>query len=141
MVAITPFHSVFDRMVNLSRAMDSFTDRSAPVATWSPALDAVENDQAWVLTVDLPGVSRDKVELTFERNTLMIRGERPSTSASAADSTRRFLAERSWGSFERSLRFPQYVNGEGISATFVDGVLTVTVPKSEAAKARKIDVA
>ena len=142
MVATSPIHSVLDRMVTLSRAMDpALTSRNGRThAAWSPAVDAFETEQAWVITADLPGVPRDKVELTFDRNTLTLTGERPSIGAANSETSRVFFAERAWGAFERSVRFPQHVDGDRISAAFADGVLTVTVPKSEAAKSRKIEV-
>ena len=143
MVTVTPFNIVLDRMATLSRAMDqAFSPAgNTPVDTpsWAPPVDATETGQAYVVSLDLPGVTADKVDLNFERNTLTVRGERPSPAASS-DTARVFFAERAWGTFERSLRFPQHVEGDKISATFADGVLTVTVPKSESAKPRKIEV-
>lgn len=142
MVATSPIHSVLDRMVTLSRAMDPSLAPSKNGATpaWSPAIDAFETEQAWIITADLPGVPREKVEVTFDRNTLTLKGERPSIGASNSDASRVFFAERTWGTFNRAVRFPQHVDGDRISAAFADGVLTVTVPKSEGAKARTIEV-
>ena len=147
MVTRSPLNSVLDRMVTLSRAMDepfrsgngvlSGTGRSV----WAPALDAWETEHAFVVQVDLPGVTADQVEISFERNTLTIAGNRaPTLSASENGERRVFLAERTAGTFTRSLRFPQYVEGDKIAASFKDGVLTITVPKAEAAKSRKIAV-
>jgi len=143
MVTVTPLNSVFDRMVSLSRAMDqafSPAGAAAPAArTWTPAIDALENEDGYVITIDLPGVAPEAVDLSFERNTLVVRGERPAPVA-PTEAARVFFSEREWGTFERALRFPQHVEGDRISAAFTHGVLTVTVPKSESAKPRKIEV-
>lgn len=142
MVATSPIHSVLDRMVTLSRAMDPAfaAPKNGATPAWSPAVDAFETEQAWIITADLPGVAKDKVAVSYDRNTLTLKGERPSIGASNSGTSRVFFAERAWGTFQRALRFPQHVDGDRISAAFADGVLTVTVPKSEGAKARTIEV-
>lgn len=142
MVTTSPIHSVLDRMVTLSRAMDPSLSPLENGATppWSPAVDASETEEAWIITADLPGVPKDKLEVSFDRNTLTLKGERPSLGASSTGTSRVFFAERAWGTFNRAVRFPQHVDGDRISAAFTDGVLTVTVPKSEGAKARTIEV-
>jgi HSP20 family protein len=143
MVTVTPLNSVFDRMVSLSRAMDqAFSPTPGGTATsraWTPAVDAVETEQDYILYLDLPGITPDKVDVAFERNTLTVRGERI-PGFPQGEGTRVFFTERDWGTFERSLRFPQHVEGDKISASFNNGVLTITVPKSEAAKPRRIEV-
>ena len=94
-----------------------------------------------MVQLDLPGVNAESVDIDFERNTLTIKGTRARTiRAPEKGELRVFFAERDWGAFTRSLRFPQHIVGENISATFSDGVLTVTVPKSELAKPRKIAI-
>jgi HSP20 family protein len=143
MVTVTPLNSVLDRMATLSRAMDhAFSPTGNPQVnahSWTPPVDAAETEQAYVISLDLPGVTPDKVDVNFEANTLTVRGER-APSGATTENARVLFAEREWGNFERALRFPQHVEGDKISATFANGVLTVTVPKSESAKARKIEV-
>ena len=143
MVTVTPLNSVLDRMATLTRAMDhAFSPTGNPQVnthSWTPPVDAAETEQAYIISLDLPGVTPDQVDVNFERNTLTVRGERTPIGAST-ENARVFFAERDWGTFERALRFPQHVEGDKISATFANGVLTVTVPKSESAKARKIEV-
>jgi HSP20 family protein len=145
-VISTPRNTVFDRMVTLSRAMDeAFNrnggDRAEPRHYRVPALDAWETEHAFVVQLDLPGISPDKIDLNFDRNTLTIRGSRPATiQAPDKGEVRIFFNERASGAFERSLRFPQYVESDRITASFADGVLTITVPKAEAARPRRIEV-
>ena len=150
MVTISPLNSVLDRMVTLSHAMDEALgyengDRSAKGVAqqyWVPALDAWETENSFVVQLDLPGLSREHVDISFDRNTLTIRGTRPATiQAPEKGALRVFFAERAYGTFTRTLRFPQYVVGDKIQATFANGVLTITVPKAEEAKPRKISIA
>lgn len=136
----SPLANVFDRMVTLSRAMDQAfpANNGHNLTRWTPAVDAVENDHAYVVTMDLPGLAPGDVDVTFDRNTLTVTGNRQ--AAQAEENARAFYAERVSGAFERSLRFPQHVDSDKISATFANGVLTITVPKAESAKSRKIAV-
>lgn len=141
MLTVTPLNGVLSRMATLSRAMDDVYSNGNGDA-WTPALDAWETEHAFVVQLDLPGLTSDQVEVTFDRNTLMVHGKRPATlPANDNDEVRVFLNERTAGEFTRSLRFPQYVEATKIEASFVNGVLTVTVPKAEAAKPRKIEIA
>lgn len=149
MVTMTPLNTMLDRMVTLSRAMDQAWVNGAPETlgktaaqpAWVPALDAWETEAEYVVQLDLPGVNPEKVEINFEKNTLSIRGERErGIVAPDKGELRVFFAERDWGTFTRSLRFPQHVAGENITATFDAGVLTVRIPKTEAAKPRKIQI-
>lgn len=149
MVTMTPLNTMLDRMVTLSRAMDQAfvngtTDtlgKTAAQPAWVPELDAWETENEYVVTLDLPGVRAEQVEISFERNTLTVRGERErAIRAPEKGELRVFFAERDWGSFTRSLRFPQHVAGDNIVANFEHGVLTVRVPKTEAAKPRKIEI-
>jgi HSP20 family protein len=145
MITVSPLNGVFSRMTSLSRAMDDAIGRTDEVNAagqyFIPTMDAWETEQAFVVQVDLPGVTAENVDVSFDRNTLTIRGTRPATLPAADTGEKRvFIAERTPGTFGRTLRFPQYVEPSRIEAKFDSGVLTVTVPKSEAAKPRKIQV-
>jgi HSP20 family protein len=140
MVTVTPLNTMLDRVVTLSRAMDqALANGNGQVSSWAPAIDAVETDQAYLVSIDLPGLTAENVDINFEKNTLSVRGMREQTSTNK-EGARVFFAERDWGAFQRSLRFPQHVEGDRITAAFTNGVLTITVPKSEGAKARKIAI-
>lgn len=149
MVTLSPLNSVIDRMVTLSRAVDGAfgtptgnTLSGTQNTYWVPALDAWETEHAFVVQLDLPGVSPEKVDITFERNTLSVHGTRGATiKTPEKGETKIYFSERAAGTFTRTLRFPQYVEGDKIGADFSDGVLTITLPKAEAAKARKITIA
>lgn len=147
MLTVSPLNGVFSRMATLNRAMEDVIGRADDAAFsgasyWTPNMDAWETEQAFVVQLDLPGLTRDQVEVNFDRNALTIRGTRAATIPPVEKGEMRvFFAERSPGAFSRTLRFPQYVEASKIEAAFSDGVLTVTIPKSDAAKPRKIEIA
>ena len=137
-------HSVLDRMLTMARAMDdqlgvaSGTDRRG---LWFPALDVYETEGAYVAELDLPGVHPENVDISFEQGTLTIRGTRaPTVKTPEKGELRVFSAERVSGSFIRSVRLPEYVDGEKIEAEYTNGVLAVTIPKAAAARPRKITI-
>jgi HSP20 family protein len=143
-------NTLLDRRVGLSRLMDeSFENRetngtrTSDARIWYPATDAFETREAYVVETDLPGVKGEDVEISFERNTLTIRGPRQWPLHAAQQNGAEFRvhgAERVGGSFSRAIRLPEYVDGEKIEASFNDGVLTVRVPKAQSALPRKIEV-
>lgn len=138
-------NSTLDRMMSLNRVLDQAYNGSVngdPAARlWVPALDVVEKRDAYVVIVDLPGVDRSKIELSFEQNVLTIRGEKASLLDPAKDGELRvYAAERVAGTFERAIRLPEFVDSEKITADLRDGLLTVTIPKASAAQARKIEI-
>ena len=105
---------------------------------WSPASEVAENDNAYVVTVELPGTKREDVQLEIHENVLTIHGEKKSEREEKNE--KRHYVERSYGSFTRSFSLPPNTEAERIKASFKDGVLTVKVPKTEVAKPRVIDI-
>jgi HSP20 family protein len=107
-----------------------------------PALDVVERDDNYTISAELPGVEPSTVEILFEQNTLTIRGTKPASIAKPeTGQVRAYVAERPSGSFARTLRLPDYIDADRIRASFANGVLTIVVPKSTAARKRKIEIA
>src|SRR6476661_2680626 len=129
-----------DRMLTFNRVFDqAFNGAGARV--WVPALDVAERGDAYVIHVELPGVSPEQVDVSFEQNVLTIRGTKPASFDVAAEGELRvFAAERVHGSFERAVRLPEFVDADRIEAKFAHGLLTITVPKAEAAKPRRISI-
>lgn len=147
MLTVSPLNGVLSRMATLNRAMEEVIGRadesnSGVGPYWTPNMDAWETEHDFVVQLDLPGLTPDQVEVNFDRNTLTVRGTRNATIPEVEKGEIRvFFAERYPGAFSRSLRFPQYVEASKIEASFNNGVLTVTVPKAETAKPRKIEIA
>ena len=107
-------------------------------ATWVPAVDLSQSDEKFVLRADLPGLSKDDVNLTVEDSTLTLSGDRPLGKKEDGEAFNR--VERTFGTFTRSFTLPSNVDGTAVSATFTDGVLTVDIPKLEEAKSRQIAI-
>ena len=143
--------SVLDRLMTVSQAIDEAANRAPSIPTegrartqlWMPPVDLHETEHAFILAADLPGVHQENVDIQYDRNTLTISGTRAGTlpSREKQGQLRVFSAERLNGGFSRSVRLPEHVDVEKIGATFTDGVLTVTVPKSSQAMPRKISIA
>jgi HSP20 family protein len=106
--------------------------------TWAPPVDIYETDDALVFQVELPGVSTDAVSIEIHQNTLMLRGERKH-DAQVPDH-RYHRTERAYGPFQRSFVLPTMVDQEKVQATYHDGILELRLPKSEAAKPRRIAI-
>ena len=141
MLTTRPFGSSLDRMLTLNRAFDQAFSGSLSSRSWVPALDVAERTDAYVVHLEVPGVKPEQVDITFEQNVLTIRGTKPASFDAQTDGEHRvFAAERVSGSFERSVRLPEFVDADRIEATHAHGVLTVTVPKAQAAQPRKISI-
>ncbi len=103
-----------------------------------PPVDIMEHGENLLLVSDLPGFTNDDIEVSVENRTLTLAGERKADARFEGAST--FRAERSYGRFSRVFALPATVDVARISAEFKDGVLTVTLPKAEEARPRKIEV-
>ncbi len=134
-----PFHGFFDRVFdNVWGDSDFVTDAEAGGRTWLPAVDIYENDDAFVATADLPGLKKDEIDISIEDNVLTVSGERKFEKSEGEGTFRR--VERSYGTFRRSFTLPRGVDATKVDARSEAGVLTLTLPKSEIAKSRKIQV-
>jgi HSP20 family protein len=130
----------FNRVLAFDRELNRLINNGAQ-RFFVPSLDVVERADAYVVSAELPGVDPATVDISFENNTLTLSGtKQPSVVAQEKDELRVYTAERLSGQFERAVRLPEYVEGDKIDATYSNGVLTITVPKAQAARARKITV-
>jgi HSP20 family protein len=137
--------STLDRMWTLNRALDQalsadFDRTSRGPQLWVPAMDVAEKADAYLINVELPGVDPSQVEINFEQNVLTIRGLKPSSFDASNGEYRVYTAERVSGEFERAVRLPDFVDSERIEASYSNGLLRITVPKAQAAQARKIAI-
>jgi HSP20 family protein len=110
----------------------------ADTAAWAPALDISERKDAYLVTVELPGVEPDDLEITLEDGLLTIQGERHSTQDSSEQQFHR--VERRYGAFRRAITLPAQVQAEQIEATVDNGVLQIVVPKTQEATPKRIQV-
>lgn len=113
-------------------------DREISEATW-PRVDVTEDDDAYRIEADVPGMSRDAIGITVEKGVLTIRGEKQTKGILREH---RFAhLERRYGAFARSFKVPSNVDTDNIEASYRDGVLEVVLKKAEQALPHRIEVA
>ena len=105
---------------------------------FTPSVDLAENENEFVVTVDLPGLKPEEVKVEFKEGALWITGERKEEKEEKDKTYHR--VERSYGEFRRILPFPSAVVDDKIEAKFTDGVLKVSVPKAEEIESHRIEV-
>ena len=107
-------------------------------ARWDIAMDVIQEGDDLIVHASLPGVEPDDIQVTLEDGLLTIKGE--TGSESEEQKADYLLRERRFGRFHRALRLPNSVDAEKAQPSYANGVLTVTVPKQEAKKARKLEI-
>ena len=108
--------------------------------SWAPPIDVYETTSSYVITVEVPGITREDVDLAVEENRLVVRGRRREPQGKADEPVHYHLVERGYGAFARSFAFAEKVDIEGVSADLCEGVLTITLPKLPPPGARRIEV-
>ena len=112
--------------------------RPGRAGAFLPAIDISDDDKQYSISVELPGGKKEDVQVEVHEDMLTIRGEKKSEREEKKEQRR--YVERSYGSFSRSFRLPADADAEHVDASFKDGVLTIRLPKVEAAKPRAIAV-
>lgn len=142
---LTPW-SGFDRLSDLRNEIDRLFEAplselgrvSSVFGGWTPAIDVVEDKDNVIVRAELPGMKKEDIEVTLHEGTLSIAGERKSERKSEESGVCR--SERFFGRFQRAVTLPSAVAGDRVKADYKDGILTVTLPKTEEAKPKQIDV-
>jgi HSP20 family protein len=129
-------YKVVAQMRGQQASQSSTGPTSAPA--WAPPVDIAERKDAYVLTVELPGVKVEDLEIEFQDGLLTIQGARALTQDSSEEQFR--VLERRYGLFRRSITLPPHVQADAIEASTEDGVLQVVVPKVEEATPKRIEV-
>jgi len=106
--------------------------------TWTPKVDIYETDNSYVLNAELPGLTKEEINIDVNDNTLTLKGEKKFEEKVEKDNYVR--VERHYGSFSRSFVLSEDVNPEAIKASYKEGVLELTLPKKEEAKPKEIKV-
>ena len=128
---LSNFHNELERLFNFPQA------NGAP-APWTPALEVSEEKDNYVVKLELPGVNKEDVKLSLEAGTLTMVGERKNEAKS--ETAQVYHSERFYGRFQRTVNLPETIAANQVKAGYKDGVLTVTLPKSEEAKPKQITV-
>ncbi|HTR80803.1 MAG TPA: Hsp20/alpha crystallin family protein [Bacteroidota bacterium] len=117
---------------------DLFDGGSFLSGQWTPAVDLEETDDSYVVRAELPGIKKDEVKITLNDGVVTVSGEKRNEVEKKEGNYHR--VERSYGAFERSFTLPGAVKSDEIEAKYADGVLTITLPKTEEAKEKIIEV-
>jgi HSP20 family protein len=134
--------STLGRLTDLRDEIDRFFDsplaRTSEFLGWAPAFDVYEEKDNFVVKAELPGMKKEDINVSLHDGDLIISGERKSETKT--EGTEVYRAERYFGKFQRSVSLPATVAANNVKAEYKDGILTVTLPKSEEAKPRQIEV-
>ena len=114
------------------------TNASQLLSGWTPALDVYEDKENFIVKAELPGMKNEDIDVSLHDGSLSISGERKSETKH--EDAEVYRAERFFGRFQRTVTLPAPVAADKVKAQYKDGVLTVTLPKTEEAKPKQIDV-
>jgi HSP20 family protein len=137
--------STSDPLINLrqeiNRLFDSpwgdFTRETEFFNRWTPALDLYEDKDNFVVRVELPGMKKSDIEISIHEGNLSVSGERKYEDNKEGEVSR---SERFFGRFQRTLALPKAVDVVGVKANYKDGILSITLPKTEESKPKQIEV-
>jgi len=122
----------------LDRVWDGLRGTPGESVAWIPPVDVHEGKDAFTLEADLPGINKEDIEVSLDNGLVTLKGSRKKEIEKDGDGYHR--VERTYGRFERSFRLPDGVDASQVTAAFDKGVLRLTLPKSEAAKPKQIQV-
>lgn len=127
-------------LLNHNSLLEDFFGTDFPVRTQSfdPVIDVKETEKNFLINAELPGLNKEDFKVTVEDNSLILEGEKKTENEDKGDNT--YRSERSYGAFRRVFRLTDSVNSKKINADFKNGILTITIPKTEKAKPKAIEV-
>ena len=141
-VAWTGFGRLSSLRDELDRLFESpwaeLSRTSQLLSGWTPALDMHEDKDSFVVQAELPGMKREDIDVSLHDGALSISGER--RTEKQYEEAEVYRTERFFGKFQRTVTVPAPVAADQVTAQYKDGILTVTLPKTEAAKPKQIDV-
>lgn len=126
-----PFYRLFDSFFNAEA-------QGEETRAWVPPVDIQENADAYLFHAELPGMTKEDIHITLENNVLRVSGERKFEKDAKKENYHR--VERTYGTFTRTFTLPTQVEADKVMAAFENGILTITVPKAEQAKPRRIAI-
>lgn len=143
LVKYNPTHSLFGLRPNMDHFFDEFFGKDKgiwPESTLNvvPAINLEETEEAFKVSAELPGMSKEDISITLENNVLSISGEKKTENELKEKNYHRI--ERSYGKFHRAFELPGMVKRDKIEAEYKDGILNVSVPKAEEAKPKQIEI-
>lgn len=141
-VKFNPFSDAVGFQREMNRLFEDFfparREGSGNAPLWHPTVDVHEDEHAYLIDAELPGLKREDVTVNFQDSVLTISGERKYENESKEKNAHR--VERFYGKFSRTFNFPSGIDADNISASYDNGVLKITIPKAEEVKPRRISV-
>ena len=128
-----PVWDLFDRFFEDFRLPSIFTEET----TWMPPFDVSETENGLTVKLEVPGMDKKDININLARGVLTVAGEK---KVEKEENETYRCTERCYGTFSRSICLPFEVDAHKVDASFKDGVLKITLPRSEAAKAKKIEI-
>lgn len=126
------------RIFGRSSTPDTTGHDMLKAADWTPSVDISETDKAFLIKAEIPEVKREDVKVTIDNGMLTVQGERKMEKEEKGKKFHRI--ERSYGSFVRSFRMPDGIDEAKAKAEFKDGMISITLPKSEKAKTKSVEI-
>ncbi|MBW2309598.1 MAG: Hsp20/alpha crystallin family protein [Deltaproteobacteria bacterium] len=133
-LSLMPDIDLFDRMFDNWNVPSLWSEESVVV----PAFDISETEKEYVISGEIPGIEPKDLEVTLNDGILTVKGEKKQESEEEEENYHR--VERHYGSFQRSFRLPENIKRDDLDATYKDGILKLTLPKSEESEVKKIEV-
>ena len=130
----TEFEDLYDRM---GRLLESTFGETTGSGMWTPLADVSETDDSYIAEVEVPGMSKDDIDIQMSGNELVVSGE---TRKEEEEGKREHRRTRRYGRFEYRTVLPSDVDAENVAAKLEHGILTITIPKSTQAKPRRITI-
>ena len=138
----SPFRDMLGIQDEMNRLFNAYFSRSSDPEgkslVWHPFVDIFETDDEIKVVAEVPGMNKEDIKVSIQDNVLTISGEKKQDVEDTSKNYHRI--ERAWGTFERSFSLPMAVKVDKVNAAYKDGILTITLPKSEEAKPKEIDV-
>ena len=142
MRTLTPWTGLATVKKEMDRLFDRFWEGDFPelpvFGEWTPVLDLADTKDALVVKAEIPGMDPKDIQLSLQDQMLTIKGEKRQEKEEKDEHY--YRSERSYGAFTRAVRLPVTVDGSKVTATFKNGLLTVTLPKAPAAKGSAIPI-
>lgn len=144
MRTLAPFITTRSFASDIWREMDRLFENATPQRSlyedrnFHPATEIAEDENQYFLSLDLPGLKKEDIQIEMHENNLVISGERKQETQSSGKTFHRI--ERSYGSFKRSFTLPNTVSTDKIEAHYENGVLKLSLPKTAVVQAKKIEI-
>ncbi len=135
-----PFRELVNLRDDMDRFFSSFFGGQAEESSglWSPVVDIEEDNENFLVKVELPGLKKEDIKISVRGNLLSVSGERKQETETKEKTFHRI--ERSYGKFSRNITLPADVDADKVKATYKDGILAITLSKPETMKPKEIDV-